>query len=467
MLDVRTLVVAAAIFLILAAATLVQMYRMHRRMPGPRDWALGMTILSMACPLLVLRDVGVPTIVSVALANPMLIIGGLFMVIGNLRFTGRPVPMRLIVVLGVLGSLPFVVLAPYPDLLWVRAGLNAMILGGLALWGILALRTLPGQGRQSFVFMLLATFLLGTGALSIAARLIWLLTMDDVTRNDLWGGTITAVFYAWAVLLLFTAGTGLPVLVTGRLRQHLEERIKEIEAARTLAESALAQQRNFLAMVSHEIRTPLGIMSASADVIGCNLPESDAESREEVERIRRASGRLSELVETCLAYEWLESASAVRYRDLVNLPVLVKGLAEEYQVQADWQVPEDGTGDGGEWDGMIVADPTLLPVALSCLINNARKYGRTREGVVVRVLREGGLLCIDVEDDGPGVSPQERSRIFEKYYRSPQTLRKSGAGLGLYLSRRIAEMNGGTLSVQSRTGGGSCFRLTLPLDRAL
>ena len=108
-------------------------------------------------------------------------------------------------------------------------------------------------------------------------------------------------------------------MVTERLRDLLQDRLIKENVARCAAEAALQEQRNFLTMVSHEFRAPLGIMAASADLIACNLPADDKESAEELDRIHRASRRLGNLVEGCLADDWLESVSQSRRSGELNV----------------------------------------------------------------------------------------------------------------------------------------------------
>lgn len=246
------------------------------------------------------------------------------------------------------------------------------------------------------------------------------------------------------------------VMVSERLRDELQARIKDLDAARRSAETALAEQRNFLAMVSHEFRTPLGIMNASAEVIACNLAPDDRESAEEVARIRRASVRLANLVEGCLADEWLESASETRRSERVDLRTVLAGLAAEHGLTL-----RAGTSMPVILDG----DPYLLPIAFSCLVDNARKYGHTPDGVEIRMsATDGATVTVDVRDDGPGVDAQEAPRLFEKFYRSPHSLHKPGAGLGLYLVRRIITLHGGTVDLDQTQG--TAFRVTLPLAQS-
>ena len=214
----------------------------------------------------------------------------------------------------------------------------------------------------------------------------------------------------------------------------------------------MSEQRNFLALVSHEFRTPLAIMSVSAEIIASNLSPDDQESAGELSRIRRASMRLAGLVDSCLADEWLASTES-RRSGHIDLHDMLRSLVVEHGVSSDLDSHCPMVVDG---------DSYLLPIAFSCLLDNARKYGRTKDAVLVRrAACAADAVAIEVVDDGPGIEADEVSRIFEKFYRSPKVGRMPGSGLGLYLVKKIIELHGGSVEYE-KIQGGSLFRVVLP-----
>ncbi|CAO1661940.1 hypothetical protein NYA30BAC_01440 [Halomonas sp. NYA30] len=207
-------------------------------------------------------------------------------------------------------------------------------------------------------------------------------------------------------------------------------------------------------MVSHEFRTPLGIMAASADLIACNLPVDDQESAEELDRIHRASRRLGNLVEGCLADDWLESVSQSRRSGELDVGAVLAELAKEYNVVLH----------GAEEPLRVDADPYLLPIAFSALLDNACKYTATPEGVTLSCRQEGRTVEIAVRDDGPGIDPADVSRLFEKFYRARRTQHKPGAGLGLHLVQRIVALHEGSVKLDQTHG--TMFCVSLPVLEA-
>ncbi|MBC7337241.1 MAG: ATP-binding protein, partial [Clostridia bacterium] len=208
-----------------------------------------------------------------------------------------------------------------------------------------------------------------------------------------------------------------------------------LDRARGIAETALREQRNFLTMISHEFRTPLGIINVSASIIEQHTTEADQLLRAETDRIRRSSRRLSDLVEECLHEDFLTNAATAIRADRMGLRTVLENLATEYGVKF-----RAFTDDAP----IISADAHLLPVALSCAVANACKYGRRQDAVELHLhatveADQERTVVIDVCDDGPGIPDDDRQRVFERYYRAAHGARKPGSGLGLFLARRIID----------------------------
>lgn len=448
-IDIRTLVVVLAMTLVLSTLVLVVLGRLNAGVPGPRAWTAGMMLVAVAQCLIFLRDF-VPTFLSIGIANGILIAGMAVLAAGFLRFTDRPVPVRGLTLYVAVFWLPFLILYHDAGALPFRIVVSDM---GLVLLALGIVWTLLWKAPPRAAARRITGALYGLYALALAARSVVVVLNPPGVAGLMQSNTATAILYLCIIALVIASTAGMAVMVSERLRDELQARIKDLDAARRSAETALGEQRNFLAMVSHEFRTPLGIMSASAEVIACNLAPDDRESAEEVARIRRASIRLANLVEGCLADEWLESASETRRSERVDLGAVLSSLAAEHGIALRTETPEPVLLDG---------DPYLLPIAFSCLVDNARKYGRTLDGVQIRmVTADAATVTVEVRDDGPGVNALEAPRLFEKFYRSPHSLHKPGAGLGLYLVRRIVALHNGAIDLDQARG--TAFRVTLPL----
>ncbi|KAA5606857.1 HAMP domain-containing histidine kinase [Roseospira marina] len=445
--DIRTL--SAVLCMVLALSSLVPalLRRLHPGLPGPSDWTVGMVALGVGIGLIFGRNV-LPPFWSIAIADVLVLLGHAFLVSGSRRFLGRPAGWPGLATITIIATLPITVTYAAPDTLGLRfiaIGLGMAALAFCAAWTLF--RDAPT--RLSARRIVAGLFVVHGVLNMLRVAHYWLAPLEETNLMQV--GLSFSTLLLWSILFSVGLMAGLTVMVTERLRDALEARILDLDGARRTAEATLQNQRNFLAMVSHEFRTPLGIMAASADVIACNLPTDDTESAEEVERIRRASRRLGNLVEGCLASDWLETVSEDRRSQALDMGALLSDLASEYAV------PLHRPSETLRVDG----DPYVLPIAFSALLDNACKYGRTRAGVALTCRRVGTAVEVAVRDDGPGVDPAEVPRLFEKYYRAARTQNKPGAGLGLYLVRRIIDRHDGCVTLDQ--ADGTVFRVTLPL----
>jgi signal transduction histidine kinase len=116
---------------------------------------------------------------------------------------------------------------------------------------------------------------------------------------------------------------------------------------------------------------------------------------------------------------------------------------------------------------MLPADPARLAQLLDNLLANAVKFTPTGGRVDVSVRTDGAVAAVEVADSGPGISPEEQERLFERFYRTENATRDAvpGSGLGLAIAKALAEAHGGLLRVESELGRGSVFRIELPLRR--
>ncbi|HAA45292.1 MAG TPA: hypothetical protein DCE28_07360 [Halomonas sp.] len=446
-LDTRTLLAVLCMALALSSLALVLLYRLHRSLSGPRDWAIGMVAISVGVGLLYGRNV-IPSFLSIAVANTLILVGHAFLVAGARRFLSRPVEWRWLAAIVGAFSLPIMIFYDAPDALGLRMVSVSLGMSFLALLGALAIA--HENHFQPNARQVVAGLLALHGVINLA-RAVQGVLEPVLTTDIMQVGPSMNTFFLWAILFFFGMTAGLSVMVTERLRDMLQDRLAEQNAARCAAEEALQEQRNFLTMVSHEFRTPLGIMAASADLIACNLPADDRESAEELDRIHRASRRLANLVEGCLADDWLESVAQSRRSGELDIGDVLTELASEYSVVLH----------GSAEPIRVDADPYLLPIAFSALLDNACKYADTPESVTLLYCQKGKTVEVAIRDDGPGVDPSEVSRLFEKFYRARRTQHKPGAGLGLHLVQRIVALHNG--SVRLEQTHGTVFCVTLPV----
>jgi len=252
--------------------------------------------------------------------------------------------------------------------------------------------------------------------------------------------------------------------------QSLAETMAELKAANeelnqrtTDLERAMTARSRFYASMSHELRTPinavLGYSTLLLERIYGPLNDKQAEG---IERTQRAARHLLELVNDVLDLSKIEAGKI----DLRLQPVTFPSLIEDLFVTVRPLADEHGSVLDLETDteARIVTDPRRVRQILLNLLSNAIKFGSGKPIHVKCKRREDGGLVIDVTDQGPGIPPQDQDRIFQEFVQLGKTQLQDGTGLGLPISRRLAELLQGTLTVRSEKGQGSTFTLTLPAE---
>lgn len=246
-------------------------------------------------------------------------------------------------------------------------------------------------------------------------------------------------------------------------------RIETMKAARDEAVAASVLKSRFLANVSHEIRTPLnGVLGMAEFLMASPL---DSEQREYTRTIQQSGELLLRLINDLLDLSKIEAGSVVLAKESVDLKEVIqnvvdilselafsKGLAFEFSIS-------EGTPRYLQGDGLRIEQILLN------LMNNALKF--TSSGQVRLSLNRlpNQFLCISIEDSGPGIAPEIRDQLFQRFTMgdTSSARRHSGAGLGLAISRELVERMGGRIWVESHTGdsrkaSGSTFAFTLPLE---
>ena len=220
-------------------------------------------------------------------------------------------------------------------------------------------------------------------------------------------------------------------------------------------------QENFVATVSHDLRTPLGFIKGYTTTLLRDDTDWDVPTyREFLGIIDDEADRLQELIDNLLDSSRLQSGTLQMNLQTIRLDVVLRDMIQRSQLRdMDITIKLEI-----ESQGVIVkADPLRLGQVFDNLLNNASKYapGST---VVVKLLEEEGQAKLTVKDDGPGIDKEHLEKIFQRFYRVPETrMAVRGSGLGLYICRQIVVAHNGTITAESGTGKGTIFHITLPI----
>jgi heavy metal sensor kinase len=226
-------------------------------------------------------------------------------------------------------------------------------------------------------------------------------------------------------------------------------------------ENSFESLRCFTADASHELRTPLTALRSVGEIA---LRESgDAETlRDTIGSMLEEAQRLHDLADTLLTLARVEGGRIPLRKETVGVGTVVAEVCESLEVLAS----EKGQRlDLAAAPGLFVeADPVLLRQAVVNLVHNAIRHSPDRSTVRVDVFSEGDDAVVEVADEGPGIAPEHREKVFERFYRidKARSRAEGGAGLGLALAKLSVELNGGAIDLRSELGKGSRFRIRLP-----
>ncbi len=221
---------------------------------------------------------------------------------------------------------------------------------------------------------------------------------------------------------------------------------------------------DFVSNVSHELRTPLSLIRMFGETLEMGRVPSEEKKQEYYSTIVRETERLTGLVNNILDFSRMESGKKAYQLSNVDLNAVVEQVLSSYQSHMKHLGFTVQTEIGAPLPH-IMADAEAVSEALLNIIDNALKYGRNQKWVRISTGRTDRSVYVDVEDHGIGIASQDQSKIFEKFYRVSSGLvhKTGGSGLGLTLVRHIMEAHNGEVSVKSRVGEGSTFRLSFPL----
>jgi len=224
--------------------------------------------------------------------------------------------------------------------------------------------------------------------------------------------------------------------------------------------SALATQRRFMADASHELRTPVSIMRTAADVTLSQPVRDEEDYREALATVSQQTSRLTRLVDDMLVLARADAGGYPVIMAPVDLTGVVHDCIRELSVRAD----DKAIAIRSELEPIALrGDEALLRRMLSNLLGNALTYTPRGGTVTVTLARSDDGVVLRVADTGPGIAPEDRERVFERFVRLDAARTTGGAGLGLAIARWVAEAHGGGVRILSSGPGGSVFAATLPV----
>ena len=284
------------------------------------------------------------------------------------------------------------------------------------------------------------------------------------------------VGYAFGTIFLFIGFmTWLPVILKSikiekelkyaneNLEMRIAERTKELTESNAKLKEADKVQSLFLANMSHELRTPLNAIIGFSGLMLMEVPgKYNKEQKKQLGLIKESGNHLKDLIDDILDIAKIEAGKFELQHDDIQLNELLNDIIEKYKPVSK-QKEIKLIGDI-RWDGMIISDYKRLKTVIDNLINNAVKFTE-RGGVKIELdPPKNGNLKIKVIDTGTGIKEDDFEKIFKSFQQldMTSTKREQGTGLGLYLSKKVMNILGGDIIVDSKYNLGSTFSILLP-----
>jgi signal transduction histidine kinase len=253
------------------------------------------------------------------------------------------------------------------------------------------------------------------------------------------------------------------VVLVAMLGRRAATAALEAEQGRAALARAVEEKEVLIRGVTHDLKNPLGAAMAYAELLRDGIGTDDLARRDNFLRsieqlLRAALATVSDLLELARA----DTTTPEIHRVVTDVGGLVTGVAEGFRAKAE--------SEGLALDVHVplgrapaVTDEARLTRIVENLLSNAVKFTPTGGRVVVSLEHDGGRYVISVADTGPGIPQALQERVFEEYFRVPGEM-APGAGIGLAISRKMARLLGGDITLHDRAGGGSVFEVSIPAD---
>ncbi len=251
------------------------------------------------------------------------------------------------------------------------------------------------------------------------------------------------------------------------LQKAGEDRGGVVALLRNITEKKMLEEMRseFVANVSHELRTPLTSIRGFAETLLDGANEEPEVARQFLEIIYHETKRLSRLIDELLNLSRIEDPKFVLNRQHVDMANLIKRTAAMFKHRAKEKNIAIKIEIADNLP-VVQGDPDMLRQVLINLMDNAFNYTQPGGQIRASAVFEHGELKVDVQDNGMGISPENLSRLFERFYRVDKARSRElgGTGLGLAIVKHIVDVHHGKVQVESKIGRGSTFSFSLPLN---
>ncbi|MFA5506449.1 MAG: ATP-binding protein [Vulcanimicrobiota bacterium] len=315
-----------------------------------------------------------------------------------------------------------------------------------------------------------------------SSSIVWTVLATIEIFTVAWMAAVTGQMVGGALLLYLAIHLGLLTLMVStaflndrfkaKTLARLSRANKELSKARDLALEASRAKTDFVANMSHELRTPLNVVIGYSEMLSEDAGAVGPEQlRDDLQRIKDSGQHLLRLINELLEFSRLEAGKLSLSREPIRVDILIRELVQamEKEAEKNGNTLRFEASPGQTEEMVLLTDPTKYRQCLYNLLSNACKF--THEGEIEVRMRHsltenerGAAVVVEVSDNGIGMTEEQLQKVFEPFVQAEASIarRYGGTGLGLSMSRRLAEGLGGTLFGFSEEGKGSRFVLSVP-----
>jgi signal transduction histidine kinase len=277
-----------------------------------------------------------------------------------------------------------------------------------------------------------------------------------------WHAAVTAAGFLGLVVFMSVIGV---IFETGRKKtfRQLQEALHDLSHSNTQLLQADAEKSEILGVAAHDLKNPLNEIMGFAKLIVTKKNASMEQVQEDAREILKASTHMHQLVSDLLDMQAIEEGSFVLKKAFFDLAEpTAEVVSDHLPVAARKQIALEL--ESAQEAAVVQADHSAVLQVLNNLISNAIKYSPPGRAIFVRVRVEGADAVAEVQDQGPGISPEDRAHLFKKFARlsARPTAGESSTGLGLSIVKRLMDLMGGTVVCHSAPGQGATFVVRFP-----
>jgi signal transduction histidine kinase len=262
------------------------------------------------------------------------------------------------------------------------------------------------------------------------------------------------------VCFVMTFAVYVTVFVAASIAGRLRRREEELERAHRDLQSLEQLKSQFMRKTSHELRAPIGAVQSLLKAAEAQIP-TGAAGHDLLDRAVARSESMLDLIDDLLRYSRLQGAGGPEHREPVDLAEILRGAADLFRAQANEKAIRLEIRPGA---APLVGAREGLMELVDNLLSNAVRYTPRSGTVTAETTRDGSGVRLTVSDTGIGITPEDLPHIFDEFFRSEaaKLTVAHGTGLGMAIAKRVVDLHGGRIEVESRPGQGTTFRVTLP-----